>query len=67
MTVYRRRADADDYWHWRPECAHYPVEQPLVATYVPAGRPRNGALCPECLRLEEEAARGPHGDDEAMP
>jgi hypothetical protein len=55
MTVYRRRADSDDAWHWRPECTSYPTEQPLVAMYVRAGRPRSGMLCPECLRLEEEA------------
>ena len=66
MTVYRRRVDADDHWHWRPACAHYPTEQPMVAVYVQAGRPRSGTLCPECLRLEEEAGGRIDDDGEAV-
>ena len=57
MTVYRRRSDSDE-WHWQPGCPHYPTEQPLVAFFVEAGRrPWEGRICPECLRLEEDATR----------
>ena len=59
MTVYRR-TPGEEHWHWHPECPHFPTEQPIMARYVEDGRrPTDGALCPECLRLERAAEEAP--------